>query len=128
MPISRTVINLAIRDSYFRILVEVYTDHTWTRVSRIMQSEQSTRLWSLNLQLSTKLFGSVILAKTLYSMISNIIHFFVEQKFWKRFFREPKINCKGETTIQTFVDCLIYSSARKTFCKIIYHKETISMN
>ena len=72
---------------------------------QIIQSEQNTRLWSLNLHISTKLFGNVIISKTFLSFISSTMHFFIEQKFCKgHFYRtENKQNAKTrQLTIQTF--------------------------
>ena len=61
--------DLTTRDSYFSILVEVFT-HQKTHISLIMSSEENTRLWPRNLQISTKLSGNVIASKALLSTIS----------------------------------------------------------
>ena len=81
-------------DSWF-----VFYDSSWSfhksnfsrkHISQIMQSEQSTRLGPWDLQISTKLSGNFIASKAHLSTISNIIHFFIKQKFCKHFLRSQK--------------------------------------
>ena len=49
-------------------------------------------------------------------MISNIIHFYIMQKFCKHFLRSRKqIGRTRQLTIQTFIKYLIYCVARKQF-------------
>ena len=70
------------RDSYFTILVVVFMNHILAEKSYFRnhtEHELDTRLWCHNLQISTKLFSSVILLKILLSTISSIIHLFIEQ-------------------------------------------------
>ena len=71
------------------------------------------------------LLGNVIILKTFLSRISSIIHFFINQKFWKHFFMEPKISVEKtrQLTIQIFIFYLIYSGTRKAFHKVMQHKE-----
>ena len=64
----------------------------------IIWSEQNTRFWPWNLQISTKLFDKVIILKALLLLIPSIIHFFIKQKFCKyHFLWGAKINWKDKT-------------------------------
>ena len=68
------------------------------------KSGQNTRLWALNLQISTKLFDNHSYPK--FPSSSTL------------FFIEPNIvNCKDDTAIQRFIYYWIYSGARKVFRK-----------
>ena len=55
-------------------------------IPRIIQSEQSTRLWSSSLVTSTKSLKNFTVSKTSFSAISSIIHFFSRQKFCQTHF------------------------------------------
>ena len=62
---------LRTRDSYFTILVVVFMNHILAEKSYFRnhtERELDTRLWCHNLQISTKLFGNVILLKILLSI------------------------------------------------------------
>ena len=71
------------------------------------------------------LLGNVVILKTFLPRISSIIHFFINQKFWKYFFVEPKISIEKtrQLTIQIFIFYLIYSGTRKAFHKVMQHEE-----
>ena len=91
-----------------------------------MYSEQNTRSWPWNLQASTKLSGNVIASNALLLTISNIIHFFIKQKFCKHHFlrtQKWQIEITKQSTIQIFTFYLISSGAKKAFRKIMQHKE-----
>ena len=77
-------LDLTTRDSYFTIPVEVFKPKfSRKHISRIIWSEQNTRLWPSKLKINTELCGKDIILKTLLSTISSMIHFFIKQKFCK---------------------------------------------
>ena len=119
--------NLIIRDSYFTILVDILTNHILVEyhISYFMnqQSEHITRFWSLNLQRSTKLFRNAVIWKHSYWWFPT--DQFIYRKFCQHyFFTVPGItNCKDDTINHSNSYCLIYSGARRAFCKIMHLKK-----
>ena len=63
---------------YFTILVKVFTNHILAKTTyfTIIQSEQNTRVWYLNLQRSNELFSTAIISKTLSFIYSIVYHTF----------------------------------------------------
>ena len=97
-------------------------------ISRIMLSDQNTRLQPWNLQITTKLSGNVIALKAPLSTIFGIIHIFIKQKFCKNHFlqnQKQQIKKTRKLTIQIFTFYLIYSGVKKEFRKIMQHKEIL---
>ena len=76
-------------DSYFMILVEVFLNHILAENTHFTKSEQNTRLWSSNLQISTESFSNVIILKTFLSTTSSKIH--GPKVLQTSFFTEPKM-------------------------------------
>ena len=125
--------NLRVRfnDSWF-----VFHDSRWSfhepyfsrkQISQIIQGDQNTRLWSLNLQTSTKLFDNIIILKMFLLTISFIILYFIKQRLGKHHLLQSRKQWNDKTrqlTIQAFIYYFIYSGVRNTFCKIMQHKWT----
>ena len=90
-----------------------YVFHKSYKVSRTQDYHLKT------LQNSTRLLNIVLISKAFLSTISNITCFFIQQKFCKYHFLQSwkKIEKTRQLTIQKFSYCLIYSGARKAFCK-----------
>ena len=82
-----------------------------TDILRTIDSEQNTRLWTLNLRIINKLFSDVIIPKTFLSMISSIMHFFIEQKSFVSINFLPRRKYQIEN-IQTFIYSFIYSGGK----------------
>ena len=80
--------DLATRDSYFTILVEVFTNHILAENRYFMNYIESTENKTIVLkpQTSTKLLDNLIILTTFLSMISTINHFFIKRKFCKHYF------------------------------------------
>ena len=94
------------------ILAEVFVNRIFAQNTYFtnQKSGQNTRLWALNLQISTKLFDNHSYPK--FPSSSTL------------FFIEPNIaNCKDDTAIQRFIYYWIYSGARKVFRKKKFPKE-----
>ena len=79
----RTGFDLTTRDSYFTILVEVFTDHILAEKIYFKNHIEWTehKIMVVNRQVSAKLFDNEIISKTFLSTISTIIHFFIKQRF-----------------------------------------------
>ena len=88
-------------DSYFTILVKVFTNHILAENTHIFHESCKVRRTqdSCLPQIITKLLGNVKTLKTFPLTIRSIIHFFIAQKFCKHHFSGwLKItNCKDET-------------------------------
>ena len=85
-----------------------------------------TQNYGLNVEISTKLFGIVIISKTFLSTISSIIHFFLLSKNIVNiiFYRaENNIEKTKQLTIQAFMHYVAYYGAFTVFRKVMQHKE-----
>ena len=84
---KKDFVRVRFNDSWF-----IFHNSSWSfhkpefsrkHISRIIWSEQNTRLWPSKLKINTELCGKDIILKTLLSTISSMIHFFIKQKFCK---------------------------------------------
>ena len=99
-------------DSYFTILVKVFTNHILAENTHTFHESCRVRItqdYGLP-KIITKLLGNVKTLKTFPSPITSIIHFFIEQKFCKHRFsgdRKQQIVKTRPLTISAFLHCLI---------------------
>ena len=81
-------VDLMTWDSYFTILVKVFTNHILAENTHFFHEScrvRKTQGYGLP-QIISKLLGNVKTLKTFPSTITSIIHFFIEQKFCKHHF------------------------------------------
>ena len=108
-----TGFDLTTRDSYFTILVKVFTNHSLEQnpyfTNHIERKEYKTMTLKTAKHLNTYIIFTDIILKLFLSAVFSIIHFFIEQVLQTLFFMEPKITyCKDGTINHSNIYLLFY--------------------